>query len=59
MILILTSESCGLSRLEIVNWVECYKSNYLVVKGESIVRETVGFTYSSLEGIIYKGGTSP
>ncbi len=55
MILILTSESGDLSHLEIVNWLEYYKANYLVVTGESIIRGAVDFTYSSLEGIIYKG----
>ena len=58
MILILTSESGDLSHLEIVNWLEYYKANYLVVTGESIIRGAVDFTYSSLEGIIYKGNLS-
>lgn len=45
MILLLTSESGDLSHIEIVNWLEYFRADYMIITGESFLRGDVNFVY--------------
>ncbi|MFI3297751.1 MAG: hypothetical protein R3Y59_09030 [bacterium] len=54
MILILTTESGDSSHIEVINWLEHLKANYIIIAGERLLRGDVSFTYMNNE-IYYNG----
>lgn len=46
MILILNSDTGDFSHIEIINWIEFYNADYLVLTGESLMRGNVKFEYT-------------
>lgn len=46
MILILNSDTGDFSHIEIINWLEFYNADYLVLTGESLMRGNVKFEYT-------------
>ena len=46
MILILNSDTGDFSHIEIINWIEFYNADYLVLTGEGLMRGNVKFEYT-------------
>lgn len=45
MILLLTTEAGDLSHMEIVNWLEFHRADYMILTGESLLKGEIEFTY--------------
>lgn len=54
MILVLTSESGDASHPKIIDWLEYYNANYIVLNGESLINENTKFTIKNNQ-IFYSG----